>query len=343
MGAEETSVISHDVRESTKPDRNLALELVRVTEAAALAATRWVGRGDKEQADQAAVDAMRLLLDTVPMDGVVVIGEGEKDEAPMLYNGERIGDGSPPEVDIAVDPLEGTTLTARGMPSALAVIALAERGTMFDPGPCVYMEKLAGGPNIADLLSLDEPLPEVIGKVAERKGVDPTEVRVIMLDRPRHEEQVAAIREVGARIRFISDGDVSAALFAVSRGTGVDLLWGIGGTPEGVLSAAAIKCLGGEMLGRLWPRDDDERQAAVDAGYDLDEILDADRLVTGNDVFFAATGVTDGDLLQGVRYLDDGHATTESLVTRSRSGTVRTVQARHDRPKLREITGGRYG
>ena len=343
MGAEETSVISHDVRESTKPDRNLALELVRVTEAAALAAARWVGRGDKEQADQAAVDAMRLLLDTVPMDGVVVIGEGEKDEAPMLYNGERIGDGSPPEVDIAVDPLEGTTLTARGMPSALAVIALAERGTMFDPGPCVYMEKLAGGPNIADLLSLDEPLPEVIGKVAERKGVDPTEVRVIMLDRPRHEEQVAAIREVGARIRFISDGDVSAALFAVSRGTGVDLLWGIGGTPEGVLSAAAIKCLGGEMLGRLWPRDDDERQAAVDAGYDLDEILDADRLVAGNDVFFAATGVTDGDLLQGVRYLDDGHATTESLVTRSRSGTVRTVQARHDRPKLREITGGRYG
>jgi fructose-1,6-bisphosphatase II len=339
----EESVISHDVRETSKPDRNLALELVRVTEAAALAAARWVGRGDKEQADQAAVDAMRLLLDTVPMDGVVVIGEGEKDEAPMLYNGERIGDGSPPEVDIAVDPLEGTTLTARGMPSALAVIALAERGTMFDPGPCVYMEKLAGGPNIADLLSLDEPLPDVIRKVAERKAVDPTDIRVIMLDRPRHEEQVEAIREVGARIRFISDGDVSAALFAVSRGTGVDLLWGIGGTPEGVLSAAAIKCLGGELLGRLWPRDDDERKAAVDAGYDLDEVLDADRLVAGRDVFFAATGVTDGDLLQGVRYLDDGHATTESLVMRSRSGTVRTVQARHDRPKLREITGGRYG
>jgi fructose-1,6-bisphosphatase II len=342
VGAED-SVISHDVRETTKPDRNLALELVRVTEAAALAAARWVGRGDKEQADQAAVDAMRLMLDTVPMDGLVVIGEGEKDEAPMLYNGERIGDGSPPEVDIAVDPLEGTTLTARGMPSALAVIALAERGTMFDPGPCVYMEKLAGGPNIADLLSLTEPLPEVIRKVADRKGVDPSEVRVIMLDRPRHEEQVAAIREVGARIRFISDGDVSAALFAVSRGTGVDLLWGIGGTPEGVLSAAAIKCLGGELLGRLWPRDEEERRAAVDAGYDLDEVLDANRLVSGNDVFFAATGVTDGDLLQGVRYLDDGHATTESLVMRSRSGTVRTVQASHDRPKLREITGGRYG
>jgi fructose-1,6-bisphosphatase II len=343
MGGDETGVISHDVRETTKPDRNLALELVRVTEAAALAAARWVGRGEKEKADQAAVDAMRLLLDTVPMDGLVVIGEGEKDEAPMLYNGERIGDGSPPEVDIAVDPLEGTTLTARGMPSALAVIALAERGTMFDPGPCVYMEKLAGGPNIADLLSLTEPLPDVIRKVAERKGVDPSEVRVIMLDRPRHQEQVAAIREVGARIRFISDGDVSAALFAVSRGSGVDLLWGIGGTPEGVLSAAAIKCLGGQLLGRLWPRDDEERRAALDAGYDLDEVLDADRLVSGRDVFFAATGVTDGDLLQGVRYLDDGHATTESLVMRSRSGTVRTVQASHDRPKLREITGGRYG
>ncbi len=343
MAAEESSVISHDVRETTKPDRNLALELVRVTEAAALAAARWVGRGEKEKADQAAVDAMRLLLDTVPMDGVVVIGEGEKDEAPMLYNSERIGDGSPPEVDIAVDPLEGTTLTARGMPSALAVIALAERGSMFDPGPCVYMEKLAGGPGIADLLSLDEPLPDVIRKVADRKGVEPTEIRVIMLDRPRHEEQVEAIREVGARIRFISDGDVSAALFAVSQGTGVDLLWGIGGTPEGVLSAAAIKCLGGELLGKLWPRDDEERKAAVDAGYDLDEVLDADRLVAGKDVFFAATGVTDGDLLEGVRYLDDGHATTESLVMRSRSGTVRTVQARHDRPKLREITGGRYG
>jgi len=277
------------------------------------------------------------------MDGIVVIGEGEKDEAPMLYNGERIGDGSPPEVDIAVDPLEGTRLTARGMPSALAVIALAERGTMFDPGPCVYMEKLAGGPEIADLLSLTEPLPEVIRKVAERKRVDPGDVTVIILDRPRHEEMVAQIRECGARIRFITDGDVSAALFAVSDGTGVDLLWGIGGTPEGVLSAAAIKCLGGQILGRLWPRDDEERQAALDGGYDLDEVLDADRLVAGNDVFFAATGVTDGDLLQGVRYLGDGHATTESLVMRSRSGTVRTVQARHDRPKLREVTGGRYG
>lgn len=337
------SVISHDVRSGSKPDRNLALELVRVTEAAALAAARWVGRGEKESADQAAVDAMRLLLDTVPMDGVVVIGEGEKDEAPMLYNGEAIGDGSPPEVDIAVDPLEGTRLTARGMPSALSVIALAERGTMFDPGPCVYMEKLAGGPEIADLLTLDEPLGAVIRRVAERRRVDPGDVTVIMLDRTRHEDTVNEIREVGARVRFITDGDVSAALAAVSAGSGIDLLWGIGGTPEGVLSAAAIKCLGGSLLGRLWPRDDDERQAAIDAGYDLDEVLDVDRLVAGADVFFAATGVTDGDLLQGVRYLSDGHASTDSLVMRSRSGTVREVKARHDRPKLREVTGGRYG
>jgi fructose-1,6-bisphosphatase II len=335
-------VISHDVRSGSKPDRNLALELVRVTEAAALAASRWVGRGEKESADGAAVDAMRVLLETVPMDGVVVIGEGEKDEAPMLYNGERIGDGSPPEVDIAVDPLEGTTLTARGMPSALSVIALAERGTMFDPGPCVYMEKIAGGPDIADLLSLTDPLPEVVARVAERRGVGAGDISVIMLDRPRHEEAVGQLREAGARIRFISDGDVSAALFAVSAETGgVDLLWGIGGTPEGVLSAAAIKCLGGELLGRLWPRDDAERQAAIDAGYDLDEVLDVDRLVSGQDVFFAATGVTDGELLHGVRSRG-GKATTESLVMRTRSGTVRTVSARHDRAKLREITGGRY-
>jgi fructose-1,6-bisphosphatase II len=337
------SVISHDVRSTSKPDRNLALELVRVTEAAALAAARWVGRGEKEDADQAAVDAMRLMLDTVPMDGLVVIGEGEKDEAPMLYNGEQIGDGSPPRVDIAVDPLEGTRLTAQGAPSALAVIALSERGTMFDPGPCVYMEKIAGSPEIADCLSLERPLGEVIRNVAKRKGIEPGDVTVIMLDRPRHSEAVREIREVGARIRFITDGDVSAALLAVTPERGVDLLWGIGGTPEGVLSAAAIKCLGGRLLGRLWPRDDTERQAAVDAGYDLDEILDVDRLVTGNDVFFAATGVTDGDLLQGVRYLGDGHASTESLVMRSRSGTVREVRARHDRLKLREVTGGRYG
>ncbi len=336
-------VISQDNRPGNKPDRNLALELVRVTEAAALAAARWVGRGDKESADGAAVDAMRLLINTVPMDGIVVIGEGEKDEAPMLFNGEEIGDGSPPRVDIAVDPLEGTRLCAQGRPGSLAVIALAERGTMYDPGPCVYMEKLAGGPEIADCLSLEEPVAEVVKRVAERRGVSPTEITTVILDRERHAEGVRQIREAGSRIRFITDGDVSAALLAVMDGTGVDLLWGIGGTPEGVISAAAIKCLGGQMLGRLWPRDDEERQAALDAGYDLDRVLEVDDLVGGNDAFFAASGVTDGDLLQGVRYHGAGHATTESLVMRSRSGTVRRISGRHDPSKLREVTGGLYG
>ena len=336
-------VISHDVRSGDRPDRNLALELVRVTEAAALAAARWVGRGEKESADGAAVDAMRLLLSTVPMDGIVVIGEGEKDEAPMLFNGEEIGDGSPPEVDIAVDPLEGTRLCAQGAPSALAVVAMSERGSMFDPGPCVYMEKLVGGPEIADCLSLEKPIGDVVQQVAERRGVSPTEVTTVVLDRDRHEEGIRQIREAGSRIRLITDGDVSASLLAVTPGTGVDLLWGIGGTPEGVLSAAAIKCLGGQILGRLWPRNDDERTAALDAGYDLERVLSVDDLVGGNDAFFAATGVTDGDLLQGVRYLGSGQATTESLIMRSRSGTVRKVQATHDRAKLREITAGRYG
>ncbi len=337
-------VISQDVRSGAKPDRTLALEVVRGTEAAALAAARWVGRGDKIAADQAAVDAMRLMLHTVPMDGIVVIGEGEKDEAPMLSNGERIGDGSPPVVDIAVDPLEGTRLCAQGEPSALAVVALAERGTMFDPGPCVYMEKIAGSPRIADCLSLSDPIGEVIGRVAERKGGNVGEVTVVMLDRERHAEAVEEIREVGARIRFIKDGDVSAALLAVSPGTGIDLLWGIGGTPEGVLSAAAIKSLGGQILGRLWPREEEERKAAIDGGYELERILDVDDLVGGSDVFFAATGVTDGDLLDGVRYLGDGKASTDSLVMRSRSGTVRKVGATHDQAKLRELTSsGLYG
>ncbi len=328
---------------SQRPDRNLALELVRVTEAAALAAARMVGRGDKEGADQAAVDAMRQMLDSVSMDGVVVIGEGEKDRAPMLYNGERVGDGSPPEVDVAVDPLEGTRLTALGMPSAIAVIALGERGTMFDPGPCVYMEKIAGGPEIADLLDLDRPLPETLALVADRKRIDIRDVMVVMLDRERHHAAMAEVREAGARVRLILDGDVSAALLAVSENSPVDLLWGIGGTPEGVISAAAIKCIGGELLGRLWPRDDAERQAAIDAGYDLGKVLTCDDLVAGEDVFFAATGVTDGDVLQGVRYQGDRGATTESLSMRSRSGTVRRVSARHDRAKLRALTGVRYG
>ncbi len=323
-----------------KPDRNLALELVRTTEYAAIAASRWTGRGQKEKADGAAVDAMRLLLDTVRMDGTVVIGEGEKDEAPMLYNGERIGDGSQPEVDIAVDPLEGTELCAMGLPSSLAVIALAERGTMFDPGPCVYMEKMATSRELAHLLDLDRPLGETLAAIAKEKGTPIGDVMVIMLDRSRHEEAVREIREAGARIRFIPHGDVSAALTAVIEGSPVDLLWGIGGTPEGVLSAAAIKCIGGKIVGRLWPRDDSERQAAIDAGYDLSEVLDTDRLVAGDDVFFSATGVTDGDMLQGVRFTAAG-ATTESLVMRSRSGTVRRISATHDRPKLRQLMGSR--
>ena len=326
-----------------RPDRNLALELVRVTEAAALAAARMVGRGDKEGADQAAVDAMRQVLDSVSMDGVVVIGEGEKDEAPMLYNGEQIGDGSPPQVDVAVDPLEGTRLTALGMPNAVAVIALAERGAMFDPGPCVYMEKIAGGPEIADLLDLDRPLPQTLKLIAQRKQIDIRDVMVVMLDRERHQEAMRQIREVGARVRLITDGDVAGAMLAVSDNTPVDVLWGIGGTPEGVISAAAIKCIGGELLGRLWPRNDEERQAAIDAGYDLERVLSADDLVRGEDVFFSATGVTDGDVLQGVRYQGDRGATTESLVMRSRSGTVRRIVAQHDRAKLRELTGVRYG
>ncbi len=329
--------------EHVRVDRNLALELVRVTEAAALAAARMVGRGDKEGADQAAVDAMRHVLESVSMDGIVVIGEGEKDEAPMLYNGEHIGDGSPPQVDIAVDPLEGTRLTALGMPSALSVIALAERGSMFNPGPIVYMEKIAGGPEIADLLDLDRPLPETLALIAERKKIDIRDVMVVMLDRERHYETMAEVRDAGARVRLILDGDVSAALLAVSDNSPVDILWGIGGTPEGVITASAIKCIGGELKGRLWPRNDAERAAAEAAGYDLSRILSCDDLVRSEDVFFSATGVTDGDVLQGVRYQGDRGATTESLVMRSRSGTVRRVSARHDRAKLRALTGVRYG
>jgi fructose-1,6-bisphosphatase II len=327
---------------STRPDRNLALELVRVTEAAALAAARMIGMGDKEAADQAAVDAMRVVLETVHMDGIVVIGEGEKDEAPMLYNGESIGDGTPPEVDIAVDPLEGTRLAAEGRPSALAVIALSPRGTMFDPGPCVYMEKMAGGSDVADLLSLDRPLGETLGLVAERRACDIRDIMVVVLDRPRHEDGIQAIRDAGARVRLITDGDVSASLLSVSDRSPVSLLWGIGGTPEGVISAAAIKAFGGAFIGRLWPRDDGERQAAIDAGYDLDRVLDQDELVSSDDCFFSATGVTDGDVLQGVRY-EGSAATTESIVMRARTGTVRRISARHNRPKLRAYIGERYG
>jgi fructose-1,6-bisphosphatase II len=320
------------------PDRNLALEMVRVTEAAALQAARWTGRGDKMAADQAAVDGMHAVLRTVHMKGVVVIGEGEKDEAPMLHNGEEVGDGFPPEVDIAVDPLEGTRLCALGMPNALACLAMAERGAFFDPGPIVYMEKMAGAEDLADILDLDRPLGDTMGLVAERKGIDIGDVMVVVLDRPRHENGIRAIREAGARVRLITDGDVSAALLSVSDRTPVDLLWGIGGTPEGVLSAAAIKCIGGAQIGRLWPRDDEEREAAIAEGYDLQKVLTQYDLVSGEDVFFSTTGVTDGDVLQGVRYRGT-KATTESLVMRSRSGTVRRIASTHDRTKLRRLSG----
>jgi fructose-1,6-bisphosphatase II len=325
------------------PDRNLALELVRVTEAAALAAGRWVGMGDKEAADQAAVDGMHTVLHSIHMDGIVVIGEGEKDEAPMLANGEQVGDGSQPRVDIAVDPLEGTRLCALGMPNALAVIALAERGAMFDPGPIVYMEKMAGGDSIADLLDLDRPLGKTVELVAERRGTDVRDVMVVVLDRPRHEEGIMAIRDAGARVRLITDGDVAGALLAVSPRTPATLLWGIGGTPEGVISAAGVKCMGGAMIGRLWPRDDGERKAAAEAGYDVDRVLTHDDLVKGDDAFFSATGVTDGDVLQGVRYQGARGASTESLVMRTRSGTVRRIVSVHDRTKLRALTGYQMG
>jgi fructose-1,6-bisphosphatase II len=326
---------------SQPPDRNLALELVRVTEAAAMGAARWVGRGDKEAADQAAVDAMRLMLDTVSMSGVVVIGEGEKDKAPMLYNGEEIGNGHGPEVDVAVDPLEGTRLTANGAPNAIAVIAVAERGTMFFPGAAVYMDKIAVGADGAEAIDIDLPAAENVRRVAEAKGVRPQDVAVVVLDRDRHESLIAELREVGAKVRLITDGDVAPAIAAARDGTGVDMLMGIGGTPEGVISAAAIKCLGGAMQGRLWPRDDDERQKLLDAGYDIDRVLTHDDLVAGADLFVAATGVTDGALLQGVR-LANGTALTESIVMRSRSGTIRRVRAEHRLEKLSQLTGERY-
>jgi fructose-1,6-bisphosphatase II len=320
-------------RDGGRPDRNLALELVRVTEAAAMGAARWIGRGEKESADQAAVDAMRLMLDTVAMNGVVVIGEGEKDEAPMLYNGEEVGSGEGPEVDVAVDPLEGTRLTASGQPNAIAVIAVAERGTMFFPGAAVYMDKIACGAEATDAINIEAPPAENVKAVAKAKGMRPTDVTVVVLDRPRHEELIAALRDVGAKVRLITDGDVAPALAAARGGTGVDLLMGVGGTPEGVISAAAIKCLGGAMQGKLWPRDEEERHKLVAAGYDIDRVLSTDDLVAGEDVFVAATGVTDGALLRGVRYTREG-AVTDSIVMRSRSGTVRRIEAQHDAAKL---------
>ncbi|MFD3824086.1 class II fructose-bisphosphatase [Streptomyces sp. NPDC058625] len=319
---------------SEAPDRNLAMELVRVTEAAAMAAGRWVGRGDKNGADGAAVRAMRTLVSTVSMNGVVVIGEGEKDEAPMLFNGERVGDGTGPECDIAVDPIDGTTLTAKGMTNAIAVLAAAERGSMFDPSAVFYMDKLVTGPEAADFVDIDAPVAVNIRRVARAKRATPEDVTVVILDRPRHDGIIKEIRETGARIKLISDGDVAGSILALREGTGIDLLLGIGGTPEGIISACAVKCLGGTLQGKLWPQDDAERQRALDAGHDLDRVLTDADLVTGDNVFFVATGITDGELLRGVRYRSET-ATTDSIVMRSKSGTVRRIDSEHRLSKLR--------
>ncbi|MER5395124.1 class II fructose-bisphosphatase [Streptomyces sp. NPDC026665] len=319
---------------SEAPDRNLALELVRVTEAAAMAAGRWVGRGDKNGADGAAVRAMRTLVSTVSMNGVVVIGEGEKDEAPMLFNGERVGDGTGPECDIAVDPIDGTTLTAKGMTNAIAVLAAADRGTMFDPSAVFYMDKLVTGPEAADFVDINASVAVNIRRVAKAKRVTPEDVTVVILDRPRHDGIIKEIRETGARIKLISDGDVAGSILALREGTGIDLLLGIGGTPEGIISACAVKCLGGTIQGKLWPKDDEERQRAIDAGHDLDRVLTTNDLVSGENVFFVATGITDGELLRGVRYRSET-ATTESIVMRSKSGTVRQIRSEHRLSKLR--------
>jgi fructose-1,6-bisphosphatase II len=311
------------------PDRNLALELVRATEAAAMACARYMGFGDKEQVDQAAVDAMRPVLGSVRMNGVVVIGEGEKDEAPMLFNGERVGDGTGAEVDIAVDPVDGTTLTAKSLPDAVSVLGVSPRGTMFDPGPAVYMQKLVVPGVVAGQVDLDAPIADILRTIARHGDRKVSDLTVAVLDRPRHEALVKEIRAAGARIRFLIDGDVAGAIMAVTPGTGVDLLAGTGGTPEGVLAACALRCLGGEMLGRLIARDDAERRAALDGGYDLDRILTTADLVSGDEVFFAATGVTDGALLRGVRF-ESHRVVTYSLSMRSRSGTIRFIEGRHD-------------
>jgi fructose-1,6-bisphosphatase II len=317
-----------------RPDRNLALELVRVTEAAAMAAGRWVGRGDKNGADQAAVNAMRQLVSTVSMNGTVVIGEGEKDEAPMLYNGEEVGDGIGPDCDVAVDPVDGTTLTAKGMSNAISVMAVADRGAMYDPSAVFYMQKLVTGPAAAGVVDLEAPVEHNVLAVAKAKGCSAEDVTVMVLDRPRHEGLVREIRDAGARIRFIVDGDVAGAIMAARDGTGVDLLLGVGGTPEGIIAASALKCLGGVILGKLWPRNDEEKQKAIDAGHDLNRVLDTNDLVSGDNVFFVATGITDGELMEGVRYRAGG-ASTHSLVMRSKSGTIRSIHSDHQLTKLR--------
>jgi fructose-1,6-bisphosphatase II len=329
------------VSERTAPDRNIAMELVRVTEAGAMAAARWIGRGEKESADKAAVDAMRFVLDSVSMRGVVVIGEGEKDEAPMLYNGEEVGNGEGPEVDVAVDPLEGTRLTALGQPNAIAVIAVAERGTMLFPGAAFYMEKIAVGPDAIGAIDIERSPAENVAAVAEALGKTSREVDVVVLERERHETLIAELREAGARVRLVRDGDVAPAVAAAQPGTGVDMLYGIGGTPEGVISAAALKCVGGGIQGRLWPRNEEERQKLLHEGLDPARVLRTDDLVSGDDVFVSATGVTTGSLLQGVRYTPGG-AVTDSIVMRSRSGTVRRVVAQQSLAKLSALTGFEY-
>jgi fructose-1,6-bisphosphatase II len=322
------------------PDRNLAMDLARATEAAALAAGRWFGRGDKNGADGAAVDAMRLVLNSVPMEGVVVIGEGEKDEAPMLFNGEEIGSGGP-ACDIAVDPIDGTTLTSLGRDNAISVIAMAERGTMFDPGPCVYMDKLVVGPESVDVVDIDAPIAANLEAVAKAKGEKVTDVTAVILDRERHADIIKQCREAGARIALIPDGDVAGAISVATPGSGSDILFGVGGTPEGVIAACAIQCMGGAIFGRLVVRNDEERTAADAGGYDLDRVLTTDDLVSGDEVFFAATGISNGDLLKGVRYWGDG-ASTESLVMRSKTGTIRKIQATHRWQKLMRYSAVKF-
>lgn len=316
-----------------KPDRNLALELVRATEAAALATSRWMGRGDKIAVDQAAVDAMRLVLNTVEMDGVIVIGEGEKDEAPMLYNGERLGSGRPPRVDIAVDPIDGTRLTAEGDAGALSVVAFSERGTMYAPGSMVYMNKIAVGPTARDVIDINAPVAENVAAVAKARDKDVDDLTVVILNRPRHAELIRQVRQAGARIRLIRDGDVAASIATARPNTGIDMLMGIGGSPEAVLSACALKCMGGEIQCKLWPRDESERQYALEQGMDLERVLTIDDLVQGDNIFFSATGVTDGEFLSGVKFFGGG-AHTSSVVMRSKTGTIRYIEATHRWEKL---------
>jgi fructose-1,6-bisphosphatase II len=322
---------------SEKPERNLALELARVTEAAALAAGRFMGRNDKEGGDQAAVDAMRLVLNTIEMDGIIVIGEGEKDEAPMLYNGEVLGTGRPPQVDIAVDPIDGTRLLALGRQNSLSTVALADRGSMFDPGPIVYMDKIAVGPEGKGAIDLEVSPLVNLRSVARAKGKQIRDLTVMILDRPRHERLIADVRKAGARIRLITDGDVAGALMTAWPESGVDLLMGVGGSPEAVIAACALKAMGGEILGKLYPRNEAEADKAREMGYDLDKVLATEDLVKSDNVFFAATGITDGELLDGVKYYSDG-ARTHSLVMRSKSGTVREIISRHRWDKLKKIS-----